>query len=198
MLVLGINGSPHRNGNTAVMLEWVLDEVGREGLETEVFSLAGKQLAGCIDCRRCFANKDRKCGGAEDSLNEVLEHILAADAVVIGAPTYFANVPANVKALLERVGMVNVANDWMLKRKVGAAAIVARRGGAIDAFNAVNHLFLHAQMIVPGSSYWNMGYGRIGREVEADAEAERTMRTLGQNIVWVLRKTGGTAGAAGA
>lgn len=189
MRVLGINGSPHRNGNTAVMLEWVLGELETEGISTEVFHLAGKPLAGCIDCRKCFQNKDRRCGAAPDALNDVMERILASDGVVIGAPTYFANVSANVKALLERVGLVNIANDGLLKRKVGAAAIVARRGGAIDAFNAVNHLFLHAQMIVPGSSYWNMGYGWHDREVEQDAEAERTMRTLGQNIAWVLKRT---------
>ncbi|MFH0915695.1 MAG: flavodoxin family protein [bacterium] len=189
MRVLGINGSPHKDGNTSVMLGWVLDELEGEGISTELFHLAGRPLAGCIDCRKCFQTKDKRCGGSPDALNEVIEKILDAEGVVIGAPTYFANVSANVKALLERVGMVNIANDWMLKRKVGAAAIVARRGGAIDAFNAVNHLFLHAQMIVPGSSYWNMGYGWHGRDVEQDAEAEQTMRTLGQNIAWVLKRT---------
>ncbi len=191
MRVLGINGSPHRNGNTSVMLEWVLGELEAEGISTEVFDLAGKPLAGCIDCRKCFQTKDRRCGGSADALNDVIEKILEADGVVIGAPTYFANVPANVKALIERVGFVNVANEGMLKRKVGAAAIVARRGGAIDAFNAVNHLFLHAQMIVPGSTYWNMGYGLRDQDVRGDEEAERTMRTLGQNIAWVLKKTVG-------
>lgn len=171
------------------MLEWVLGELESEGISTEIFHLAGKPLTGCIDCRKCFQNKDKRCGVSSDALNDAIEKILEADGVVIGAPTYFANVSANVKALLERVGMVNIANDWMLKRKVGAAAIVARRGGAIDAFNAVNHLFLHAQMIVPGSTYWNMGYGWHDRDVEEDAEAERTMRTLGQNIAWVLKRT---------
>jgi multimeric flavodoxin WrbA len=189
MRVLGINGSPHRNGNTSVMLGWVLEELETEGVETEVFDLAGKPLAGCIDCRRCFKNKDRKCGVTSDALNDVIDRILVADGVVIGSPTYFCNVSASVKALIERVGFVNIANDEMLKRKVGAAVVVARRGGAIDTFTAVNHLFLHAQMIVPGSSYWNMGYGGRDQEVRSDAEAERTMRTLGQNIAWVLRKT---------
>ena len=189
MRVLGINGSPHRNGNTSVMLGWVFEELEVEGISTEIFSLAGKPIAGCIDCKRCFANKDKRCGVTDDALNEVIAKLVEADGVVIGAPTYFANVSGTVKSLIERVGMVNIANDWMLKRKVGAAAIVARRGGAIDAFNAVNHLFLHAQMIVPGSSYWNMGYGWHGRDVENDAEAQQTMRTLGQNIAWLLKRT---------
>jgi multimeric flavodoxin WrbA len=189
MRVLGINGSPHRNGNTSVMLGWVFEELEGAGISTEIFSLAGKPIAGCIDCKKCFANKDRRCGVTDDALNEVIARLVEADGVVIGAPTYFANVSGTVKSLIERVGMVNIANDCMLKRKVGAAAIVARRGGAIDAFNAVNHLFLHAQMIVPGSSYWNMGYGWHGRDVENDAEAQQTMRTLGQNIAWLLKRT---------
>lgn len=188
MKVLGVNGSVKHNGNTAVMLGWVMEELVAEGVETEVFDLAGKPIAGCIDCGRCFKSKDRRCGVTTDAMNDLIDKAVAADGLVIAAPTYFANVPANVKAVIERLGYVNIANGGMLKRKVGAAAIVARRGGAIDAFNAVNHLFLHAQMIVPGSSYWNMGYGWHGQEVKDDAEAERTMRTLGQNIAWLLGK----------
>jgi multimeric flavodoxin WrbA len=187
--VLGINGSPRRDGNTSVVLGWVLDELEKHGVETEVFDLAGKPIAGCIDCGRCFRNQDQKCSQTSDALNDIIGKVLQADGLAIATPTYFANIPANVKAVIERLGYVNIANGWMLKRKVGAAAIVARRGGAIDAFNAVNHLFLHAQMIVPGSSYWNMGYGWHGKEVEKDAEAEQTMRTLAQNMAWVLSKT---------
>jgi multimeric flavodoxin WrbA len=188
MRVLGINGSPHRNGNTAVMLEWALEELRTCGVETERFDLAGKPIAGCIDCRRCFTNKDRRCAHDSDAFNEILGKILAADGVLIAAPTYLANVPANVKAVLERAAYVNKANDWLLKRKVGASIVVARRGGAIDAFTAINHLFLYAQMIVPGSCYWNMGYGWRDQDVLADEEAQLTMRTLGQNMAWLLEK----------
>lgn len=188
MRVLGINGSPRRDGNTAVMVGWVLDELQTLGVETEIYHLAGKPLRGCIDCRRCFTNQDQRCNMRGDALNDVIERIMAADGVVIGAPTYFANVPAEVKALIERVGMVATANNHMLKRKVGAAAVSARRGGAIDTFTAINHLFLHAEMIVPGSCYWNMGYAPNGRDIDQDAEAERTMRTLGQNMFWLLER----------
>jgi multimeric flavodoxin WrbA len=191
MRVLGINGSPHRNGNTAVMLGWALEELRANGVETELFDLAGKPIAGCIDCRRCFTNKDQRCAVSSDAFNDIMEKLLASDGVLIAAPTYVANIPANVKAVIERAAYVNKANDWMLKRKIGASVIVARRGGAIDAFNAINHLFLHAQMIIPGSSYWNMGYGWRDQDVLEDAEAQATMRTLGQNVAWLLQKTVG-------
>jgi multimeric flavodoxin WrbA len=114
---------------------------------------------------------------------------VAADGVLIAAPTYVANIPASVKAMIERIAYVNKANDWMLKRKVGASIVVARRGGAIDAFNAINHVFLHAGMIIPGSCYWNMGYGWRDQDVLADEEAHVTMRTLGDNVAWLLGKT---------
>jgi multimeric flavodoxin WrbA len=191
MRVLGINGSPHRSGNTSVMLGWALEELQADGIETELFELAGRPIVGCVDCRRCFNNKDKRCAVTSDAFNEIIEKMLAADGVLIAAPTYVANIPANVKAVIERAAYVNKANDWMLKRKVGAAVIVARRGGAMDAFNAINHLFLHAQMIIPGSSYWNMGYGWRGQDVLEDAEAQATMRTLGQNVAWLLEKTAG-------
>jgi multimeric flavodoxin WrbA len=189
MKVLGINGSPHRNGNTAVMLRWVLDELQANGVETELFEMAGKPITGCIDCRRCFTNKDQRCAVTTDAFNDIMERMLTSDGVLIAAPTYVANIPANVKAVIERAAYVNKANDWMLKRKVGASIVVARRGGAIDAFNAINHLFLHAQMIIPGSCYWNMGYGWRDQDVLEDEEAQVTMRTLGQNVAWLLGKT---------
>jgi multimeric flavodoxin WrbA len=189
MKVLGINGSPHRNGNTAVMLEWALDALRENGAETERYDLAGRPIAGCIDCRRCFTNKDSRCAVGVDCFNEVFEKIIAADGVLIAAPTYVANIPASVKAMIERIAYVNKANDWVLKRKVGASIVVARRGGAIDAFNAINHVFLHAGMIIPGSCYWNMGYGWRDQDVLADQEAQVTMRTLGENVAWLLRKT---------
>ena len=188
MKVVGVNGSIRSNGNTSVMLGWVLAELETEGIETEVFNLAGKPIAGCIDCKRCFSNKNRRCGVTTDAMNDLIDKVVEADGLVIAAPTYFANVPAGVKAVIERLGYVNIANGGMLKRKVGAAAIVARRGGAIDAYTAVNHLFLHAQMNVPGSSYWNMGYGWHDQEVKGDEEGERTMRVLGQNMAWLLKK----------
>ncbi len=191
MKVVGVNGSIRNDGNTSVMLGWVLAELETEGMQTEVFDLAGKPIAGCIDCKRCFSNKDRRCGVTTDAMNDLIDKVVEADGLVIAAPTYFANVPAGVKAVIERLGYVNIANGGMLKRKVGAAAIVARRGGAIDAFTAVNHLFLHAQMIVPGSSYWNMGYGWHDHDVKEDAEGERTMRVLGQNMAWLLKKING-------
>jgi multimeric flavodoxin WrbA len=114
--------------------------------------------------------------------------MISADGLLLGSPTYFADLTANMKALIERCGMVNRGGGDLLKRKVGAGVVVARRAGAIHAFNSLNHFFLIGQMIVPGSSYWNVAVGREPGEVATDEEGILTMKTLGQNMAWLLKK----------
>jgi multimeric flavodoxin WrbA len=114
--------------------------------------------------------------------------MLAADGILLGSPTYFADLSANVKALIERCGMVSRAGGDLLKRKVGAGVVVARRAGAIHAFSSLNYFFLIGQMIVPGSSYWNVAVGREPGEVIQDEEGVQTMKTLGQNMAWLQKK----------
>ncbi len=191
MKVVGFNGSARKDGNTAVMIRWVFGELEKEGIETELYEMGGKEIGGCIACYKCFQNKDKKCSVEKDILNECIEKILNADGVILGSPVYFADITAQIKALIDRAGMVSIANGGMYRRKVGASVVVARRGGAIHTFDSLNHFFLISQMIVPGSSYWNMGFGRDPGEVEKDEEAKGTMVTLGQNMAWLLKKTGG-------
>jgi multimeric flavodoxin WrbA len=114
--------------------------------------------------------------------------MLEADGIIIGSPTYFANVSTEVKALIDRAGLVAIANGHMLKRKVGAAVVAVRRAGATDAFDAINKFFLINQMIVPGSVYWNLGLGQGEEDVKNDEEGLNTMRILGGNMAWLLRK----------
>jgi multimeric flavodoxin WrbA len=116
--------------------------------------------------------------------------MLEADGIIIGSPTYFANVSTEVKALIDRAGLVAIANGHMLKRKVGVAVVAVRRAGATDAFDAINKFFLINQMIVPGSVYWNLGLGLGEKEVKNDEEGLNTMRILGENMAWLLRKIG--------
>ena len=188
MKVVAFNGSGRKDGNTAILLQVVLEELSKEGIETEMIQLAGKAPQGCIACYKCSENKDRKCAVTKDSLNEYLAKIIEADGLLLGSPVYFADASAGIKALIERCGMVSAANGGLFKRKVGAAVAAVRRAGAIRAFDTMNHLFQHGQMIVVGSSYWNVGIGRNPGEVKNDAEAMRTMQTLGQNMAWLLKK----------
>jgi multimeric flavodoxin WrbA len=150
--------------------------------------LAGKQIRGCTACYLCMKNKDRRCSVKHDVVNDCIGQMLAADGIILASPTYFADVTSEIKALVDRAGMVSRANGDMLRRKVGAAIAVARRGGAIHAFDSLNHFFFISQMIVPGSSYWNLGFGRDKGEVEKDEEGLQTMRTLGENMAWLLKR----------
>jgi multimeric flavodoxin WrbA len=112
-----------------------------------------------------------------------------ADGIILASPTYFADITPELKALIDRAGFVAGANDNFLKRKAGAAVVAVRRGGAIHAFDSINHFFLIRQMLVPGSCYWNMGIGRDKGEVETDEEGIRTMTILGENLAWLMKKT---------
>jgi len=191
MKVLAINGSARLNGNTAIMLNTALAVLAAEGIETELVQFGPKGLQGCIACYKCFENKDKRCAVDDDRMNGYIEKMVAADGILLGSPTYFADVTTNMKSLMDRAGMVARANEDMFQRKVGAAVVTARRGGAIHTFDTLNHFFFIGQMVVPGSSYWNMGYGREPGQVSGDDEALATMRTLGRNMAWLLQKIAG-------
>lgn len=188
MKVVAFNGSARKDGNTAILINRTFTELSAAGIETEMVSLAGKNLRGCTACYKCSDNKDQRCAVTSDDLNLYLDKMLNADAIILGSPTYFADISTNMKALIERAGMVALANDFMLSRKVGASVVAVRRGGAIHTFNSLNHFFFINQMIVPGSSYWNDGMGRNIGEVENDDEGLATMTNLGRNMAWLLKK----------
>ena len=188
MKVMAFNGSARKDGNTAILIRTVFSELEKEGIETELFQLAGKKIQGCIACFKCFQNKDRQCSVKKDVVNECIDKMLEADGIILGSPTYFADVSSELKALIDRSGLVAKANADMFRRKVGAAVVAVRRGGAIHAFDSINHFFFIGQMIVPGSSYWNMGIGLDKGAVEQDAEGLQTMQVLGQNMAWLLKK----------
>ncbi len=188
MKVIAFNGSGRKDGNTALLLNTVLNELSKQGIETELIQLAGRAPQGCLACYKCFENKDQKCAVTADNLNEYLAKMINADGIVLGSPVYFTDVTAGIKALIERCGMVSFANGGLLKRKVGAAVVAVRRAGAVRTFDTLNHLFLHGQMIVAGSSYWNVGIGREPGQVKEDGEGIQTMQTLGKNMAWLLKK----------
>jgi multimeric flavodoxin WrbA len=188
MKVVAFNGSARKDGNTAILVSAVFKELKKEGIKTEMVQLAGKKIRGCIACGKCFEKKDGRCAVNGDIANECIEKMAEADGIILASPTYFADVSTEMKALIDRSGYVAKANDDMFRRKVGAAVVAVRRGGAIHAFDTMNHFFFISQMVVPGSSYWNVGIGREAGEVKEDEEGIATMKTLGANMAWVLKK----------
>jgi multimeric flavodoxin WrbA len=186
--VVAFNGSARKDGNTAILLRTVLKELEAEGIETELIQLSGAKIHGCLSCRECSKRKDHRCGQTGDMGNAYIEKMEEADGILLGSPTYVADISPEIKALMDRACLVSKANGGIFRRKVGAAVVAVRRAGAIHAFDALNHFFLINEMIIPGSSYWNIGIGREIGDVEKDEEGIQTMKTLGQNMAWLLKK----------
>ena len=185
MYALAVNGSPRKGGNTELLLKEVLSELDNNGWETELVKVGGTAIRGCIACQKCFENKDNQCSVKKDKFNDIFEKMLRADAIILGSPTYFAAVSADLKALIERAGYVAYANDHSFSGKIGAAVVAVRRGGATHAYDTINHMFQMSRMILPGSTYWNMGFGLDREDVLADDEGVANMRHLGKAIDWL-------------
>jgi multimeric flavodoxin WrbA len=189
MKVVAFNGSARKDGNTAILVRAVFAELEAEGIETELVQLHGKRFRGCTACLKCAETRDNTCPGLpDDGMNACIAEMVAADGIIIASPTYYANCTATTQALLERAGYATRKSGNPLARKVGAAVVAVRRGGAIHAFDSINHWFQINEMIVVGSSYWNIGIGREPGDVEADEEGLQTMRTLGRTMAWALGK----------
>jgi multimeric flavodoxin WrbA len=189
MKAVAFNGSPRKEGNTARLLAYVLAELEREGIQTEMVHIGGRPVHGCTACMQCTENQNGRCVIEGDIVNECIGKMTEADAIILGSPTYFADVSAEIKALIDRAGFVAMANGYTLSRKIGAAVIAVRRAGGIHAYDTINHFFGISNMIMVGSTYWNLGVGLDPGDVDHDEEGIKTMQTLGKNIAWLLKKT---------
>jgi multimeric flavodoxin WrbA len=187
MKVVAFNGSARKDGNTALLVDHVFKELQIEGIETELIQLAEKNIRGCTACGKCLETKDARCV-IDDEVNGYIEKMLESHCIILASPTYFTDVSPEMKALIDRVGMVAKANGDMFKYKVGAAVVASRRAGSIHTFDTMNHFFLINQMIVPGSTYWNIGIGLEAGDVEKDVEGKQTMSNLGKNLAWLLKR----------
>jgi len=185
MYAVAVNGSPRKGGNTENLLKAVLKPLAGKGWETELVQLGGKPIRGCLACMKCMQNQDLKCSVTSDGFNDIMAKMLAADAIILGSPTYFTDVSAEMKALLDRSGFVAVANGRAFKGKIGAAVVAVRRAGAVHVFDTINHMFMMSQMIIPGSTYWNLGIGLDKGDVLADEEGLQNMANLGEMIGWL-------------
>ena len=190
MKVLAINSSAGKDGNTALLINAVFEELNKEGIETEMIQLAGKVVEPCKACWACGGRKN--CVHKKDLFQEIYEKMIQADGILLGSPVYMANISANMQAFLERASVVADMNqnENLLRHKVGAAVTAARRGGALNALDAMNHFFMLQDMFIVGSSYWPMAYGRMPGEVKEDQEGIETMKNLGQNMAYLLKALG--------
>ena len=187
MKVVAVSGSARKGGNTAQLVETMFSSLRDANVECELIELAGKDVRGCIACERCRKEQDRQCHGRQDFGNEVIAALGDADAIVLASPVYFGDVSSELKAVIDRAGYVGRANGNMFARKPGAAIVAVRRAGALHAFDTINHFFLIGEMLVVGSSYWNIGIGRERGEVADDHEGQRTMTRLGENLAWIMQ-----------
>jgi multimeric flavodoxin WrbA len=191
MKAIAFNGSPRKGGNTEILLKKVLEPIAAAGIETELIQVGGTDIRGCRACYACVKNQNGRCSNDSDPLNEWLQKMYDAQAIVFGSPTYFADVSTEMKALIDRAGFVAKANGCLFARKIGAGVVVSRRGGATHVLDSINHMFLISRMIIPGSTYWNFGLARDKGEVENDQEALANMKDLGETIAWLMQATAG-------
>jgi len=188
MKVAAFNGSARPDGNCTLLIQEVFSGLEQHNIETELIQLSQKQIKPCTACYQCLENKDQRCVIDDDDLNACIDKILNAQGIIMASPTYIGDVSSVTKALIDRAGFVARSNGNMFRRKVAAALTAASWGGAIHAFETLNLFFLIGEMIVVGSSNWNLGFGREKGEVLQDRKALNTARTLGQNMSWALEK----------
>ena len=185
MKVIGFNGSPRKDGNTTALMGHLFREIEKEGIETELVQLQPGVIHGCIACYKCFKNQDQKCAVQDDAANEYIEKMINAQGIVLGSPSYFQDVTAEMKALIDRAGFVGLANKRMFKNKVGAAVCCFRRSGGMHAIETMNHLFFSNELIIAGRA---MSVAREKGDVEKDKEGIQNAQTLGQTIAWMMKK----------
>ncbi len=189
MRVVAFNGSPRPGGNTFLLIKEVFRELETAGIQTELVQVGGQRVQGCTACYHCFTSRNKRCMIEDDPVNDWITKMDRADGILLASPTYVTDVTPELKALIDRACLVAKANGDMLARKIGAAVVAVRRGGAVHAFDTINHFFTINQMIIPGSCYWNFGMGLEPGDVREDEEGLKTMRLLGQNMAWLLKKT---------
>jgi multimeric flavodoxin WrbA len=184
--VVAFNGSPRRDGNTSILIRHVLDALEGSGIATECVQVGGRAVRGCRDCRRCFEGGHRRCALDDDPVNDWIEKIVAADGIVFGSPVYFLDVTAEMKALIDRAGLVARANGGLFRRKAGTAVAAVRRSGANHAIDTLHHFLLYSGMVVAGAP--TIGVGLEPGDVLEDAEGLARARAAGAEMAWLLEK----------
>jgi len=188
MKVLGVSGSPRRGGNTEILVKHALEILTGEGIETDFLSLVDRPIKPCKACMGCADSETVDCVQDDPAFEGLVERFVEADGILIGSPVYFGSATPQTMALLDRVGCVCRQKGNLLRRKVGAAIVVGRRAGQNFTVAQINYFFLISEMIIPGSTYWNIAFGKKKGEVSEDSEGLKTIENLAANIAWVIKK----------
>lgn len=189
MKVIGINGSPHKEGNTALIIREVCKVLENHGIETELVQIGGTGIRPCLACFKCCELKNGECVIKNDLFNGLIEKMKAADGIILGSPVYTSDITPEVAALIDRGALVSYgAGGGLLRRKVCASVAAVRRAGGLHAFDTMNHFFHVAEGILVGASYWNMVYGRAPGDAAKDDEGMANMKNLGENMAWLLER----------
>lgn len=186
MKAIALCGSPRVGGNTEWLLRTALETLSSEGIETELATIP-TSIKPCVACYAC--REKGRCVQNDPAFDALYEKMIAADAILVGSPVYFSSATPHLLAFLDRAFFVaRGGEENKLRRKVGAAIVVARRAGCNVTFSQLNYFFLISEMIVAGSTYWNNGFGLGKEDVAQDAEAKKVVTKLAQNIAWLLAK----------
>jgi len=183
--VILLSGSPKKNGNTMQIMMECEKSIQENGLETEVISLAGKKIDACIACGKCPELK--KCA-LNDDLNEILEKVRTAEGFIIGAPVYFGTARGDLMNAIQRIGMVSYRSDRFLSWKVGGPISVGRRGGLTTTYQEMLMFYFINDMIVPGSNYWNIVFGKAPGEALEDKEGMEVVKKFSDNVAKLIKK----------
>ncbi len=187
MKVVAFNGSAHKEGNTAIGLQIVLDQLTNEGIETEMIHVGGTQIKGCVACQHCMKARNQECGLPDDPVNGWIQKMIEADGILFGSPVHFSSIGANLKSFLDRAFYVSTANGNLFRHKVGASVVAVRRSGGLPTFNELNNYMNYSEMILPSSNYWNVIHGTRPGDAKQDTEGAQIMRILGKNMAWIMK-----------
>lgn len=188
MKVLGIVGSPRQGGNTEILTTHTLKAIAEEGLDTELISLAGRDIRPCNACDVC--RKEERCSIKDDFFPIYLK-MKEVEGIILASPVYYGSATALIKGLIERAGFISRHNGEPFRGKVGGPLVVGRRTGHNFTLAQLTFWFQTLGLVVPGSSYWNMAFGREKGEVSKDEEGMKTAWNFGKNVAWVVKRLSG-------
>ena len=188
MKAIAICGSPRKDGNTEILMNKCLEKLSGSGIESKMISLRGKTITPCIACGSCGKTKDKTCAIKDDDFHPIFEEMLDADIIIVGSPVYFGSATAQTSALLDRAGYVSRSNGNLLSRKIGGPVAVARRAGENFTYAQLMFWYTINDMMVVGSTYWNVGLALHPGDINEDKEGIATIERFAENLIWLADK----------